>query len=48
MKELKIMLEDKDFRKLRNCKESAKINKECENWADYILKLAKVRKEVKK
>ena len=44
MKNLNITFEDKDFKKLQNCKEVAKINNDCENWEDYILKLAGVRK----
>ena len=44
MKNLNITFEDKDFKKLNNAKEEAKINKKAYNWEDYILKLAKIRK----
>ena len=43
-KEVKLIFDDQEFRKLENMKEEAKINEECENWVDYILKLAGVRK----
>jgi len=41
---LQIKFKETDFKKLQNCKEEGKINKECENWEDYILKLAGVKK----
>lgn len=47
MRKVFLVLEDKEFKQLENLKEEAKINGECTNWEDYILKLAKVRKEVK-
>lgn len=44
MKRLVIVFEDREFKKLQNAKEEAKINGECNNWEDFLLKLAKVRK----
>ena len=44
MKEIRLNLEDKDFKKLSNMKERAKFRNECTSWEDYILKLAEVRK----
>ena len=44
MKTLRIVFEDKEFKRLRNCKREAEINEEADNWEDYILKLAGVRK----
>ena len=44
MKKIWLAFDDKEFRKLKNNKEEAKINGECENWEDYILKLSGVRK----
>ena len=44
MKQLKrLYFEDKDYKKLENLKEEAKINGECKNWEDFILKLAGLR-----
>lgn len=31
-------LSDKDFKRLSNAKEEAKINGECANWEEFILK----------
>jgi len=44
MKTLRLNFEDKEFKKLQNTKEEKKILGECNNWEDYILKLAGVRK----
>lgn len=44
MKNLNITFDDKEFKKLNNAKEEAKINGEASNWEDFILKLAGVRK----
>ncbi len=33
----------KDFKKLSNMKEEAKITGKCDNWEDFILKLADIR-----
>tara|TARA_Y100000310_G_scaffold280361_1_gene300048 strand:+ start:3443 stop:3577 length:135 start_codon:yes stop_codon:yes gene_type:complete len=44
MIELKIQFEDKDFRKLENKKEEMKIMGKVNNWREYILKLAKIRR----
>ena len=43
MKNLNITFEDKDFKKLENAKEEAKINNLAQNWEDYLLKLARIR-----
>lgn len=43
MKTLRLYFEDKEFKQLQNDKETLKINGECDNWEDYILKLATVR-----
>jgi hypothetical protein len=43
-KELKIFFDDKEFKKLSNEKEQAKIVGVAFNWSDYILKLASIRK----
>ncbi len=45
MKTLNITFEDKDFKKLENCKEEAKILGKAVSWEDYLLKLAKVRRK---
>ncbi len=45
MTKLLLVFEDKEFNKLRNSKEKAKILGECDNWEDFILKLAGVRKK---
>jgi hypothetical protein len=42
--QLNISFEKKDFKKLENMKEEAKINGECDNWEDFILKLSGIRK----
>ena len=52
LKDLKIVtlplqFKDKEFKKLQNAKEEKKILGKCDNWEDYILKLAKIRREVK-
>ena len=44
MKTLNITFDDKEFQKLNNCKEIAKILGKVVSWEDYLLKLAKVRK----
>jgi len=44
MKTLNLTFEDREFKKLSNCKEQEKILGNAENWEDFILKLAKVRK----
>ena len=44
MKTLNITFDDKEFKKLENSKEEAKILGKATSWEDYILKLAKVRK----
>lgn len=44
MKTLRINFENKEFKKLQNAKEEQKIIGECDNWEDYFLKLAGVRK----
>ena len=43
MKRLVIVFEDEDFKKLRNAKEASKILGDCDNWEDFLLKLANVR-----
>ena len=47
MKTINLSFEDKEFRKLQNCKEEKKITGECENWEDFILKLAGVKEWAK-
>ena len=44
MKNLNITFEDKEFKKLQNAKEEAKILGIAVSWEDYILKLARIRK----
>ena len=44
MKNLNITFTDEEFRKLKNCAETAKIKGNATSWEDYILKLAGVRK----
>ena len=44
IKEVKLFFEEKDFKKLENLKEEKKILGRCDNWADFILKLARIRK----
>ena len=44
MKTLNITFDDKDFKKLENAKEVAKILGKATSWEDFLLKLAKVRK----
>lgn len=39
-----LKIEDKEFKQLENLKEEAKINGKADNWEDYILKLANVRR----
>lgn len=39
MKRLLLIFDDKNFKKLRNAKEEAKILGDCTGWEDYILKL---------
>lgn len=43
MRKVFLVLEDKDFKKLSNAKEEAKINGDADNWEDFILKLARIR-----
>lgn len=43
MKTLRLHFEDSEFRKFENSKEEKKILGECDNWEDYLLKLAGVR-----
>ena len=45
MKTLNITFEDKEFTKLQNAKEVAKILGEAGSWEDYILKLARIRRK---
>jgi hypothetical protein len=44
MKTLRLNFDDREFKKLQNSKEAEKILGNCENWEDYFLKLAKIRK----
>ena len=44
MKTINLTFEDKEFKKLQNSKEEAKILNKATSWEDWILKLAKVRK----
>lgn len=44
MKTLNITLEDRDFKKLENAKEEAKIVGDCTNWEDFILKKCGVKR----
>jgi hypothetical protein len=44
MRTINVTFDEKDFKKLNNAKEEAKINGKCKNWEDYFLKLAGVRK----
>lgn len=44
MKNLNITFEDKEFKKLQNAKEEAKITRGITSWEEFILVLAKVRK----
>ena len=44
MRTLNITFEEKEFKKLSNAKEEAKILGIADSWEDYILKLAKVRR----
>ena len=41
---LPLEFDERLFKRLRNKKEEAKINKECENWEDFILKQCKIIK----
>ena len=43
MKRLVIVFEDKEFNKLRNAKEEAKILGNASSWEDYLLKKCGVR-----
>ncbi len=43
MRKVFLTLDDKDFNKLENAKEIAKILGDAKNWEDYILKLAGIR-----
>jgi len=36
MKTLNLTFDDKDFKKLHNAKEEAKINGQCSNWEDFF------------
>ena len=44
MRTLNLTFEDKEFKRLCNLKEEAKINGDADNWEDFILKRLKVRK----
>jgi len=44
MRKVILNLDDKDFKKLSNAKETAKILGDATSWEDYILKLAGIRK----
>ena len=44
MKTLRLTFDDKEFKKFQNAKEASKILGDCDNWEDFLLKLAKVRK----
>ncbi len=44
MKRILLLFDDKEFKKLANKKEEAKILALADNWEDYILKLAGIRK----
>jgi len=44
MKILNLTFEDKEFKRLQNLKEEAKINGDADNWEDFILKRLGVRK----
>ncbi len=33
----RLRFEDKDYKRLSNAKEEAKINGECANWEEYII-----------
>ena len=43
MRKVFLVLDDKEFKKLENAKNEAKINGDADNWEDYILKLAGIR-----
>ena len=43
MRQIRLTFEDKEFNKLQNAKEEAKILGKATSWEDWILKLAKVR-----
>jgi len=40
---LVLKFEEKQFKKLQNAKEEAKINKEVSSWEEWILKLTKIK-----
>ncbi|NHZ84303.1 MAG: hypothetical protein GWP19_00290 [Planctomycetia bacterium] len=42
MRTINITLEDKDFKKLSNMKESWKILGRCSNWEDFIINCSKL------
>ena len=42
---LQVKFEEKEFKKLQNAKEIAKILGKAVSWEDYLLKLAGVRKK---
>jgi len=44
MKKVLLIFDDKEFKKLSNIKEQAKILSMADSWEDFILKLAGVRK----
>ena len=44
MRQMRLIFEEKEFKKLENSKEVAKIHKKATSWEDYILKLAKIRR----
>jgi hypothetical protein len=43
MKELRLIFDDKTFKKLENKKEELKILGKIKNWEEFILKLAKIK-----
>ena len=42
---LQVKFEEKEFKKLQNAKEIAKILGKAVSWEDWILKMAKVRRK---
>lgn len=43
MKTLNLTFDDKDFKKINNAKEEAKINGQCTNWEEFIYNLVVLR-----
>lgn len=41
---LPLQMDERLFKRLKNKKEEAKINGECKNWEDFILKACKIIK----